>query len=72
MFSLLDNVGEPVPSYCLSDGVICTFNNSSYAWGYKNFIERKALEELDYLKDDYFRVRCHVTVYKEIRTEVTS
>ena len=29
MFSFLDNVGEPVLSYCLSDGVIRTFNNSS-------------------------------------------
>ena len=43
MFSLLDDVGEPVPSYCLSDGIIRTFNNStSNGWGYLKFIERKA------------------------------
>ena len=48
------------------------FQQLLIARGYKKFIERKALEESDYLKDDCFRVRCHVTVYKEIRTEVTS
>jgi speckle-type POZ protein len=72
-FSLLDDVGEPVPSYCLSDGIIRSFNNStSNGWGYLKFIERKALEESDYLKDDCFRARCDVTVSTEIHTEGAS
>jgi len=73
MFSLLDDTGEPVTSYCCStNGATRTFKSVDDGWGYRKFIERKALEESDYLKDDCFRVRCHVTVYKEIRTEVTS
>jgi hypothetical protein len=49
MFSLLDDAGEPVPSYCLSDDDIHTFEVSvslpSNGWGYPDFITRKALEE---------------------------
>ena len=45
-FSLLDDVGETVPSYCFSDSVIRTFNYSTgNGWGYPKFIHRKALEE---------------------------
>ena len=71
MFSLLDHVGEPVPSYCLRYDVIRTFRSIGLGWGYRRFIQRKALEESTYLKDDCFWVRCDVTVFKEIRTEGT-
>jgi speckle-type POZ protein len=52
--------------------VFHTFKSSDIGWGYPKFITRKALEESTYLKDDCFRVRCDVTVFKGIRTEGTS
>lgn len=33
-------------------------------WGYKRFFKRTALEESDYLKDDFLSVRCSVGVVK--------
>ncbi|KAG0530666.1 hypothetical protein BDA96_05G206600 [Sorghum bicolor] len=70
--TLLDDVGEPVPSsYCLTDGIVYTFKFCN-GLGFPKFIERKALEESSYLKDDCFRVRMDVTVSMEIRTEGTS
>ncbi|KAL6907746.1 hypothetical protein ACP4OV_001916 [Aristida adscensionis] len=71
MVTLLDHVGKAVLLYSLNDGNIRTFKNRG-TWGYKGFIRRKALEESDYLKNDCFRVRCDVTVTKEMRTEATA
>ncbi|XP_062198196.1 BTB/POZ and MATH domain-containing protein 2-like [Phragmites australis] len=66
--SLLDEIGEPVSSF--SEGSqIRTFSSQIGGWGFKNFIEKKTLEESTYLKDDCFRVRCDITVTKEIRIE---
>ena len=46
MFSLLDDVGEPVPSYCCStNDATRTFKSVDDGWGYRKFIERKAMEE---------------------------
>jgi speckle-type POZ protein len=41
-------------------------------WGFGRFITAKDLEESVYLKDDVFRVRCDVTVTKEIVAELTT
>ena len=71
-FSLVDNVGEPVPSYSEGGSVINTFDRRNEGWGIQDFIEKKALEESTYLTDDCFRIRCDVTVLKEISTEGTS
>ncbi|OEL16022.1 BTB/POZ and MATH domain-containing protein 2 [Dichanthelium oligosanthes] len=70
-FSLLDEMGEPVQSYTKCSGDIYTFNTTNPGWGYDRFIEKKVLEESNYLKDDCFRVRCDVIVSKEIRTDDT-
>ena len=46
MFSLLDDTGEPVTSYCCStNGATRTFKSVDDGWGYRKFIERKAMEE---------------------------
>ncbi|CAM0954461.1 unnamed protein product [Alopecurus aequalis] len=41
-------------------------------WGFGKFIKSKDLEESGYVKDDVFRVRCDVTVSKEIVTELVT
>jgi speckle-type POZ protein len=64
-FSLLDHAGELVPSYARVGNVIRVFGPSSRSWGYQKFIKRKDFEESTYLKD-CFRVRCDVTVSKEM------
>ncbi|GJN25572.1 hypothetical protein PR202_gb13417 [Eleusine coracana subsp. coracana] len=53
--SLLDETGEPVPK-CRSELTVRTFTALSSEWGCVRFIEKKALEESTYLKDDCFRV----------------
>lgn len=68
-FSLLDETGEPVGLYTKTCGMIRIFRTTDLGWGYGRFIERKALEESPYLKDDCFRVRCDVSVFNEFRTE---
>lgn len=63
--SLLDQDGNPVPSYSRHSGM-CTFSFKQGAnnaeWGYNDFIRRSDLEGSVYLKDDVFSVRCDVTV----------
>ncbi|PVH34505.1 hypothetical protein PAHAL_8G234300 [Panicum hallii] len=71
-FCLLDEMGEPAPSHSRHSSVIRTFKASVPSWGYERFIEKKALEESTYLKDDCFRVRCDVTISKEFRAEDTA
>jgi speckle-type POZ protein len=72
-FSLLDEMGQPVPSYSQPWGVRQTFkaSGSGSSWGYERFIEKKALEESTYLKDDCFTIRCDVIISKEFRAEDT-
>jgi speckle-type POZ protein len=65
-FSLLDHVGEPVPSFKKVVDGIRVFGTKNMSWGYTKFIKRKDLEESTYLKDDCFRVRCDITVSKEM------
>ncbi|TVU24150.1 hypothetical protein EJB05_26551, partial [Eragrostis curvula] len=66
-FSLLDEMGEPVPSYSKSWSDIISFK--AKGWGNGRFIEKKALEDSSYLKDDSFRVRCDLVVCNKFRTE---
>ncbi|CAL4991285.1 unnamed protein product [Urochloa decumbens] len=70
-FSLLDQAGEPVPSYTFGGDVIWTFSCNS-AWGFEKFIRRADLESSSYLIDDSFQIRCDVTVFQEIRVESTT
>ncbi|KAK3120542.1 hypothetical protein QOZ80_9AG0689700 [Eleusine coracana subsp. coracana] len=69
-FSLLDETGEPVPKY-RSELSVRTFTTPNRGYGCGRFIEKKALEESTYLKDDCFRVRGEVIVSKEFRVEET-
>ncbi|KAM0872920.1 hypothetical protein ACQ4PT_038385 [Festuca glaucescens] len=62
-FSLLDQLGEPVPEYTTAQGHITEF---------PRFIRREELENSAYLKDDCFRIRCDVTVAKGIRVQPTT
>ncbi|GJN25571.1 hypothetical protein PR202_gb13416 [Eleusine coracana subsp. coracana] len=72
-FSLLDETGEPVKLYTMVCGTIRTYRPTpDLGWGYGRFIEKKALEESSYLKDDCFRVRCDVVVSKGFRTEAST
>ncbi|KAK3120689.1 hypothetical protein QOZ80_9AG0692100 [Eleusine coracana subsp. coracana] len=74
---LLDAAGDLVPAHGLAVDGIHRFSPkagaaagaSSTTWGCHRLITRKALEGSAYLKDDCFRVRCDVTVYKDIRRE---
>ncbi|CAM0902857.1 unnamed protein product [Alopecurus aequalis] len=59
-FSLLDQVGEPVPEYTTAQG---------YTTRFPRFITREALENSAYLRDDCFSIRCDVSVTKGIRTQ---
>ncbi|KAL6654216.1 hypothetical protein ACP70R_007681 [Stipagrostis hirtigluma subsp. patula] len=68
---LLDQPGEPVPSVTNTYNVR-TFTNSSFAWGYTKFAKRKDLETSPHLVDDSFRIRCDITVAKEIRVADTT
>jgi speckle-type POZ protein len=62
-FSLLDQLGEPVPEYTTAQGHITEF---------PRFIRREELENSAYLKDDCFRIRCDVTVAKGICVQPTT
>ncbi|XP_039822895.1 BTB/POZ and MATH domain-containing protein 1-like [Panicum virgatum] len=70
-FSLLDEMGEPVPSHTTNWGAIATLTTTREQFGCQRFIEKKALEESAYLKDDCFAIRCDVIVSKEFRAEAT-
>ncbi|CAO2149796.1 unnamed protein product [Urochloa humidicola] len=67
--SLLDQAGEPVPSVNYMTELL-EFSSIRTSWGYRNFTRRKVFESSSFLKDDSFRISCHVTVVK-IRAETT-
>ncbi|XP_047083775.1 BTB/POZ and MATH domain-containing protein 2-like [Lolium rigidum] len=68
--SLLDQHGKAVKSHSTSSQLLCDFKATGEKWGYNEFIKSNELEESAYLKDDVFRVRCDLTVVKEIVTEL--
>ncbi|WVZ50330.1 hypothetical protein U9M48_001591 [Paspalum notatum var. saurae] len=68
-FHLLDQMGEPVPAYTLTTAKH-DFSHDGSSWGFSKYIARVALEG-SIVKDDSFRMRFHVTVFK-IRAETTA
>ncbi|CAL4924972.1 unnamed protein product [Urochloa decumbens] len=68
--SLLDRAGRPAPTYTRS-GTTNQFNGPGAHWGFPSFIRREVLEKSRHLnlKDDFFSVRCDVTVVTEFRAE---
>ncbi|CAO2142453.1 unnamed protein product [Urochloa humidicola] len=68
---LLDQTGEPVPTYNVTSEKRDFNASKSKSWGWSKFIKRKKLEESpDLIEGDSFRISCHVTVFK-IRAEET-
>ncbi|CAL4991246.1 unnamed protein product [Urochloa decumbens] len=67
--SLLDQKGEPVPSYTKT--TFHSFPSADQACGYSKFIKRVDLES-SYLDDDSFQIRCDVTVIKDDRKETNT
>ncbi|KAJ1255705.1 hypothetical protein BS78_K168600 [Paspalum vaginatum] len=47
-FSVLDDKGDPVPKFSLKELKMLTFSANTGSWGYRKFVERKALEESAY------------------------
>ncbi|CAN6299404.1 unnamed protein product [Urochloa humidicola] len=68
--SLLDRAGRPAPTYTRS-GTTNQFNGPGAHWGFPSFLRREVLEKSRHLnlKDDFFCVRCDVTVVTEFRAE---
>ncbi|XBH73297.1 hypothetical protein VPH35_100418 [Triticum aestivum] len=68
-FSLLDENGEPVPSYTRAHDDIHTFSRKAPNWGYHNLMKKAKLERSEHLRNDCLTIGCHVTVVKEILDE---
>ncbi|KAJ1276466.1 hypothetical protein BS78_05G217000 [Paspalum vaginatum] len=71
-FSVLDNINEPVPRFRQRSLMASSFSAKNRSWGYIKFAERKTLEESVYVKDDCLRIKCDITVTKNIRTEAAT
>lgn len=67
-FSLIDNAGETVYSPYSGSSFIRTFSRKTVSNGISWFIKKTQLESL-YIKDDSFKIRCDVTVIKDIHAE---
>ncbi|CAL4991290.1 unnamed protein product [Urochloa decumbens] len=75
-FSIVDQAGEKVyPPYNLIDEsileIISSLSSKTVSQGKACFIARRELES-SYLKDDSFKIRCDVTVIKEIHAVDTT
>ena len=68
--SLLHKVGEPLPSHSKAS-TLTTFSSTLKSCGFREFIKRKDLESSSFSVEDSFRIRCDVTVVREIVTKVT-
>ncbi|VAI37956.1 BTB/POZ and MATH domain-containing protein 3-like [Triticum dicoccoides] len=68
-FSLLDENGEPVPSYTRAHDDIHTFSRKAPNWGYHNLMKKAKLERSGHLTNDCLTIGCHVTVVQEILGE---
>ncbi|GJN04921.1 hypothetical protein PR202_ga22505 [Eleusine coracana subsp. coracana] len=80
---LLDyDTGKPEPDFTtVNQSQIATFTCNKYnllfvnyprGRGFTRFIERKTLEQPTYIKNDSFRIRCDITVFKEFTTKDAS
>uniref|UniRef100_A0A0D9XU98 BTB domain-containing protein n=1 Tax=Leersia perrieri TaxID=77586 RepID=A0A0D9XU98_9ORYZ len=66
-FSILDHDDDqPVAAHRRSSQMVTFCSTDSPRWGFFRFLDRKKLEESEYLRDDCFKLRCDVTVVKEI------
>ncbi|KAM0827829.1 hypothetical protein ACQ4PT_067935 [Festuca glaucescens] len=65
---LLDQDGQPVPSYRRCSARAHVFSVTKVC-GFGEFIKRKDLEESPYLRDNAFSIRCDVAVVENIFTE---
>ncbi|KAF6998066.1 hypothetical protein CFC21_014225 [Triticum aestivum] len=69
-FSVLDENGEPVPSYTRTARSIETFSRKgSSSRGWHDYIKRDDLDVSSHLRDNCLNIRCDVTVMKEIHGE---
>ncbi|KAJ3670639.1 hypothetical protein LUZ60_008065 [Juncus effusus] len=68
-FSLLNHSKKPseMKAACTK-----TLKYKGSTWGYKKFIERKAFEKSEYLKDNSFVIKCTVTVLNSSRLDSES
>lgn len=63
--SVLKQDGKPVSSHSQTSDLRAF--SPKRGWGFNKFIKRKYLEESTLLKDDFFSIRCDVTLTEEIR-----
>ncbi|GJM88335.1 hypothetical protein PR202_ga04386 [Eleusine coracana subsp. coracana] len=70
-FSLLDETVDPLPSFT-GTCQIRSFSSLNPSSGFVIFINRAELESSQYLRDDTFSIRYHVTVIKEICATTTT
>ncbi|CAL4986480.1 unnamed protein product [Urochloa decumbens] len=68
--SLLDQTGEPVPSYTKIG--FLPFSSPDKPWSFHKFIKRMDLESSSYLNGESFQIRCDVTIVKEVREETNT
>nr|CAB3492041.1 unnamed protein product [Digitaria exilis] len=70
-FILLDKNGSPMTLYTMKSSLTTfSMDNGARCSGHKKFIRKKDLESL-WWSNDSFRIRCDVTVVKDIRVETT-
>jgi len=70
-FSVLDDMGGSVPTFSRESSSLDIFCSKNRCYGFPKFVTRKALEESSYIRDDCLKVRCDLTVSKDIRAEAT-
>ncbi|KAM3278802.1 hypothetical protein ACQJBY_046219 [Aegilops geniculata] len=68
-FSVLDENGEPVPSYSRTFPMD-TFLSKGDNWGYGDFMEKADLEASGHIRDDCLTIRCDVTVIHSQETRI--
>ncbi|KAI4985477.1 hypothetical protein ZWY2020_018107 [Hordeum vulgare] len=66
-FSVLDENGEPVPSYSYTHPMV-TFSSKGESYG--NFMKKAHLEASAHIRDDCLTIRCDVTVIHHEETRV--
>lgn len=65
-FSLVDREGNPDP--VLSYGATGQFSVRGVGFGFSDFVKKEWLEKSDLLLDDCFKIRCDVTILKDLTT----
>ena len=60
-----------MPTFSRESSSLDIFCSKNRCYGFPKFVTRKALEESSYIRDDCLKVRCDLTVSKDIRAEAT-